>query len=93
MRQVRALIRAAIFGGVTAFLLSSPALAATTTPSAAPKGKGLCPPWHSCVAKGLLALVVLYCVMVGGMYLYQRRGFGKLEHRQGNPDGVPVKHE
>jgi len=37
-----------------------------------------------------MGLVVLYLAFVGIGYMIQRKGFDKVEHRQGSPDGVPV---
>jgi hypothetical protein len=45
------------------------------------------------VAYLTLGVVVLYILLTAGMYALQRRGFDKVEHRQGNPDGVPTKKE
>jgi hypothetical protein len=37
---------------------------------------------------GALGLTVLLVIVFGVGYLVQRRGFEKLEHVQGNPEGI-----
>ncbi|MFN2613950.1 MAG: hypothetical protein ABR552_03925 [Actinomycetota bacterium] len=65
---------------------------ASAQPKAAPKPKpGICAPWHRCIAEALIVAVVGYVLFTMAMYAYQRRGFNAVEHKQGNPDGVPVK--
>jgi len=54
--------------------------------------KGFCAPWHRCLAFGGLGIAVLAILALGVGFLIQRRGFDKIEHRQGNPDGVDVEH-
>jgi hypothetical protein len=91
MRPLRALIRSAVFSFVLLALTAGPSFAQLTpSPKASP---GLCAPWHKCLAQGFMLLVVLYVLMMGAMYMWQRRGFDKLEHKQGNPEGVPAKRE
>lgn len=77
-----------IFSAFAVGLLAAPAYAQTPSPS--PKG-GICAPWHHCVAEAFMAAVVLYLAFVGIGYMIQRKGFDKVEHRQGNPDGIPVE--
>jgi hypothetical protein len=91
MGRFRAFVRASIAAAGLVLLLATPAFA-QVTPSPAAKG-GLCAPWHRCVAYLTLGVVVLYILLTAGMYALQRRGFDKVEHRQGNPDGVPTKKE
>lgn len=98
MRQLRSLM--AVFVPLVLFLVTAQtALAQTpsTTPSAgggngaepaAEVAKGVCAPWHRCLAMGALGLTILTILMIGIGYLIQRRGFDKIEHRQGNPEGV-----
>lgn len=57
-----------------------------------PEG-GICAPWHACVAFGALAMAGVAVLVFGLGYMVQSRGFGKLEHKQGNPEGVPVGKE
>ena len=57
-----------------------------------PEG-GICAPWHACVAYGALAMAGGAVLVFGLGYLVQSRGFDKLEHKQGNPEGVPVGKE
>lgn len=66
------------------------ALAQTPTPSPTSTGveKGFCAPWHHCLALGGLSLAGLVVLALAAGYLVQRRGFDKIEHRQGNPEGV-----
>lgn len=87
MRSLKILLRSMLFSGLAVALLAVPAWA--QTPSAKPKG-GLCAPWHSCVAKAFLGMIVLYILFVALGYMIQRKGFDKVEHRQGSPDGVSV---
>jgi len=86
MGRLRALIRASIAAFGLVLALATPAFA-QLTPVPVKKG-GLCAPWHHCVAYGVLAIIVLYLLATAGMYALQRRGFDKVEHRQGNPEGV-----
>lgn len=51
---------------------------------------GLCAPWHRCVAYGALAAGAITVVIFGIGYAVQSRGFDRLEHRQGKPEGVPT---
>jgi hypothetical protein len=90
MGRVGAFVRAAIAAAGLVLALATPAFA--QSPSPAPKG-GLCAPWHHCLAYLTLGLVVLYLLLTAGMYVFQRRGFDNVEHRQGNPEGVPTKKE
>ena len=83
----RRLLRAAIFG---AFFLLMTATAFAQTPEAGPE-PGLCAPWHRCLAFGLLAMTLLACAAWGAGYAIQRKGFDKLQHRQGTPGGVKVE--
>jgi hypothetical protein len=91
MGRFRALVRASIAAGGVVLAVATPAFAQVSTPST-PK-PGLCAPWHHCVAYLTLGVVVLYLLLTAGMYAFQRRGFDKVEHRQGNPEGVPAKKE
>ena len=91
MRRFGAFVRASIAAAGLVLLLATPAFAQVSS-SPSPKG-GLCPPWHRCVAYLTLGVVVLYILLTAGMYALQRRGFDKVEHRQGNPEGVPTKKE
>ena len=70
--------------------LTSPAFA--QSPSPTQKG-GYCAPWHHCLAYLTLGIVGLYLLFVGGMFVFQRRGFDRVEHRQGHPEGVASKEE
>jgi hypothetical protein len=89
MGRLRAIVRASIAAAGIVLAIATPAFAQVTT---APTPKpGLCAPWHHCVAYGVLAIVVLYLLMTAAMYAFQRRGFDKVEHKQGNPEGVPTK--
>jgi hypothetical protein len=91
MRRFRAFVRASIAAFGLVIVLVTPAFAQVTgSPAAKP---GLCAPWHRCVAYLTLGVVVLYVLLTAGMYALQRRGFDKVEHRQGNPEGVPTKKE
>ncbi|MGZ4104612.1 MAG: hypothetical protein ACXVQY_03085 [Actinomycetota bacterium] len=91
MGRFRAFVRAAIAAGGLVLVVATPAFA--QTPSAPPAKPGYCAPWHHCVAYLTLGIVVLYLLLTAGMYALQRRGFDKVEHRQGNPEGVPTKKE
>ena len=88
MGRFRALIRALIAAGGVVLAIATPAFAQTTAPVKKP---GYCAPWHHCIAYAIMGVVVLYVLLTAGMYAFQRRGFDKVEHRQGNPDGVPTK--
>ena len=91
MRRFGAFIRASIAAAGLVLLLATPAFAQVS--SSPPAKGGLCPPWHKCVAYLTLGIVVLYILLTAGMYALQRRGFDKVEHRQGNPEGVQTKKE
>lgn len=70
----------------TAFAQSpEPSVAASTGPQ-----PGLCAPWHRCLAYGLVGLVLLAAFAFLAGYMVQRKGFGSLQHRQGQPGGVKV---
>jgi hypothetical protein len=75
-------------------LLGTPAFGQSPSPSptgSAAVTKGVCAPWHRCAALGILGIVGLATLFFLLGYAIQRRGFDKLEHRQGSPDGVPVQ--
>jgi len=91
MGRIRALIRASIAAAALVLVLTTPAFA-QVTPSPPAKG-GYCAPWHHCLAYLTLGVVALYLLLTAAMYAWQRRGFNKVEHRQGNPEGVPTKEE
>jgi len=91
MRQIRSLLLA--LTPLVLFLVTAQtALAQDPSPEASPTpeavAKGICAPWHRCLAMGALGLTALLVVVFGIGYLVQRRGFEKLEHRQGNPEGI-----
>lgn len=93
MTRLACLIRAMIVAGAATLLVAVPAYAANPiAPKPAPAG-GLCAPWHVCVAEASIAVLGLYMLFTAGMYLFQRRGFDTVEHKQGHPEGVPVKRE
>lgn len=95
MRQIRSLVFA-----LTPLLLllvtAQTALAQETSPSpvvestATEVAKGFCAPWHRCLAMGSLGLAVLIVLVFGLGFLIQRRGFDRIEHRQGNPEGIKL---
>lgn len=87
MRRMRTLVRSAGIGSVLFFLLATPAFGQSPSPSVE---AGFCAPWHRCAAIGILGVVGLATLFFLLGYAIQRRGFDKLEHRQGSPDGVPV---
>jgi hypothetical protein len=87
MRHLIAVLRAMVVAALAIGLLAAPAYAQSPSPSA--KG-GLCAPWSHCLAGLFMILTILFVAFVGLGYLIQRRGFDKVEHRQGSPDGVPV---
>lgn len=104
MRRCSLLLRSIVTAGASLLLVTAPALAQTPTPVSSSKSKnpltpppppkgGLCAPWHSCVAKGALAAVVLYLLFLGLQFLIQRASFKRLEHQQGHPEGVAAKKE
>jgi hypothetical protein len=90
MGRFRALLRASIASAGIVLAIATPAFAQTPAPAPKP---GYCAPWHHCIAYFTLGVVVLYLLLTAGMYAFQRRGFDKVEHRQGNPEGVPTKKE
>jgi hypothetical protein len=63
----------------------------SASPSATAVAKGICAPWHRCLALGTMAITVLLILVLGVGYLVQRRGFDKIEHRQGNPEGIKAE--
>jgi hypothetical protein len=100
MRQLRSLVAALT---PMLFFLVTAQVALAQTPSVTPSGdagngagaatevaKGFCAPWHRCLAMGTLGLALLTILAMLLGYLIQRRGFEKVEHRQGNPEGVRV---
>lgn len=66
------------------------AAATPIAPTPEPK-PGYCAPWYRCAAFGMGALVVLYLLATAAAFGYQRRGFDRIEHQQGHPEGVPTK--
>lgn len=86
MRPLRALIRSLLFAAASVVMLAAPAHAQSPSPSPG----GLCAPWHRCVAGGLMLAMIGFVALAGLGFLLQRRGFDKVQHRQGSPDGVPV---
>ena len=91
MGRIRALVRASIAAAGLVLVLTTPAFAQVT--SSPPAKGGYCAPWHHCLAYLTLGVVALYLLLTAAMYAWQRRGFNKVEHRQGNPEGVPTKEE
>ena len=85
MGRLKSLVRASIAAGGMVLLFAAPAFAQAATPV---KKGGYCAPWHRCVAYGVMGIIVLYLLMTAAMYAFQRRGFDKVEHRQGNPEGI-----
>lgn len=88
------IVRAA---GLGAFFLLTTATAFAQSPSPSagvsePVGPqpGICAPWHRCLAYGLVGLVLLASLAFLAGYMVQRKGFGSLQHRQGQPGGVKV---
>lgn len=71
-------------------VVSGTAFAQGLEPPPAP-AKGFCAPWHKCLAIATLGMAVLGCAALFLGYLLQRRGFDRIEHRQGNPEGVNVE--
>lgn len=52
---------------------------------------GICAPWHRCLAMGTLGLALIAIAVLGLGFMIQRKGFNKIEHRQGSPDGVETE--
>jgi hypothetical protein len=85
MRNLRILIAALIAG---LLIFANPLSAfAQDAPADAP---GVCAPWHRCLAIGGVGMVALGILGLLIGYMIQRRGFDKVEHRQGNPEGVRI---
>lgn len=80
--------RAILAALITGLLTILPAQGAWAQETAGPGG--ICAPWHRCLAYGGLGLAIIGTLGLFLGYLVQRRGFDKLEHRQGNPEGVPA---
>jgi hypothetical protein len=70
----------------------APALAQVLEPTPEPE-PGICAPWHRCIAFGAIGMAAIAVLLFGVGYLVQSRGFHKLEHKQGNPEGVPAKRD
>ena len=60
-----------------------------TPPTAEAEAGGYCAPWHRCFAYLSLGLAGVTVLLFGLGFLVQSRGFDSLEHKQGNPEGVP----
>jgi len=88
VRLRRLLTRACAASALLLVLLAAPAAAQLESPP--PEKGGYCAPWHRCVAYAALGLAGISTVLFGLGYAVQSRGFDKLEHKQGNPEGVPV---
>lgn len=93
MGLVRSFVRALALAAIVVILLVALPVGAAfaQTPSPSPTTTGICSPWHRCLALGVLGFVVLYLGFIGLNFAIQRRGFDSLEHRMGNPDGVPAE--
>lgn len=99
MSGIRKIAAAVVFGAFAAALMVTPTFAQTPSPSGPPQPfappppaePGLCAPWHSCVAKAVGAAFLLYLLATAAVFMYQRRGFDKIEPKQGHPRGVPVQ--
>jgi len=100
MRPIARLTRLLLVSAMFVAMLAGAAFGQETSPGgedrkpgdpAPTPPPGICAPWHQCVAYGLVGSGVLYLLFLGGQYWYQSRGFDTLEHKQGNPDGVPVR--
>ena len=101
MNRIRKIATSVVFAAFAAVLMTAPTFAQTPSSSSTgapqpfavpPKVEpGFCAPWHSCVAKAVGAAFVLYLLATAGMFMYQRRGFNKIEPKQGHPRGVPVQ--
>ncbi len=90
MTRIRTFITAIAFGAMF-LIFANPAFA---QPKAPPKAKpGICAPWHRCFAEASIVLIVGFVLFTAAMYAFQRRGFSNVEHKQGNPDGVPIKRQ
>ncbi|MFP5225016.1 MAG: hypothetical protein ACLGH3_05625 [Actinomycetota bacterium] len=85
MRNLRISIAASIAG---LLIFASPLSAFAQDAQA--DAPGICAPWHRCLAIGGVGMVALAILALLVGYLIQRRGFDKVEHRQGNPEGVRV---
>lgn len=69
---------------------SASASASTSASSSPEVAAGVCAPWHRCLAMGAMGLTVIIVLVFTLGYLIQRKGFDKVEHRQGNPEGIKV---
>jgi hypothetical protein len=95
MRRYRSFVRATALSLLFTIALPVGAFAQSPSPAASPAGPepGLCAPWHKCMAMGAGLLTVLLLLALAAGYLVQQRGFDTIEHRMGQPQGVPAKKE
>lgn len=89
-------VRAALLAFVLLTTLAVPALAQTGSPEPPIKPTpveegGYCAPWHRCVAYAGVGLTVITLGALGLGYMIQSKGFDKVEHKMGQPQGAPVK--
>ncbi|HEX9713502.1 MAG TPA: hypothetical protein VGB52_13245 [Actinomycetota bacterium] len=96
--RARSFVRAALLSVALLFVLATPALAQTGSPEPPIKptpaeAGGYCAPWHRCVAYAGVGLAVLTLGALGLGYMIQSKGFDRVEHRMGHPQGAPVKKE
>src|SRR5258706_15690762 len=103
MTQCRKLLTPAFYGVFAALPRFPPSFPQPPTPpppaafppvpiAPVPVSKpGICAPWHRCVAEAVGVAFLLYLLATAAMFAYQRRGFDKIEPRQGSPRGVPVQ--
>lgn len=94
---LRSFVRAVLVSMLLMAALAIPAAAQESpeppvSPSPAAEG-GICAPWHKCMAYGGAAIALLTLGALGVGYWVQSKGFDKVEHRMGQPHGVPVKKE
>lgn len=93
--RTRSFVRALLLAFVLSLTMIAPAFAQEEAPISempAPE-KGICAPWHKCMAYGGLAISVIVLGALGVGYLVQNKGFDTVEHKMGQPHGTPVKKE
>lgn len=96
--RIRSFVRAALLSVAMLFVLAVPAFAQTASPEPPIKPTpvdpgGYCAPWHRCVAYAGIGLTVVTLGALGLGYMIQSKGFDRVEHRMGQPQGITVKEE
>lgn len=89
MRRIRSFfLLLALVSVLSAGTATAQELPKYTPATAEAEPGGYCAPWHRCIAYLGLGMAGVTVLMFGLGFVFQSRGFDRLEHKQGNPEGV-----